>query len=179
MKTKSTLLLSAILVLFAITFDACKKEGCTDPTAKNYDEKADKDDDSCEYEEPTATAPCDAGIEFCMSYGGTNKSGDADFTEINSTRYRVYWTTGSGNAYEQVEFDIYGTATGTYSIDTTYSAGTAAFQFFSTADGVNNGVSGTLEITEFDFGSNGVTGTFTVTTEDGTEVTSGGINAAQ
>lgn len=29
---------------------SCKKEGCTDENAINYDEEAEKDDDSCEYE---------------------------------------------------------------------------------------------------------------------------------
>lgn len=46
--TKITLL--AILGL-SIGLASCKKEGCTDPTAVNYDEKAKKDDNSCIYED--------------------------------------------------------------------------------------------------------------------------------
>lgn len=147
------------------------KEGCTDPTATNYDAEAEVDDGTCEY----PSLPCDEGVEFCMDYGGTNKSGDAEVFEYTSSHYRVYWTAGAGNDYEQVELDIYGSTDGSYDIDTTGAAGTASFQYFSTANGVQNGVSGTLEISEFDFGGNGLTGTFEATTEDGTEVTAGGF----
>ena len=45
MKIKITNTLLVITVLLA----SCKKEGCTDIGASNYDEKAKKDDGSCEY----------------------------------------------------------------------------------------------------------------------------------
>lgn len=38
------------------TTTSCKRKGCTDPTAINYDEKAKKDDNSCEYDTPTTSA---------------------------------------------------------------------------------------------------------------------------
>ena len=41
-----------LLILTTLTFVACKKSGCTDPTATNYNEKAKKDDGSCVYPEP-------------------------------------------------------------------------------------------------------------------------------
>ena len=34
---------------FALTFTSCKKKGCTDPTATNYNDKAKKDDGKCEF----------------------------------------------------------------------------------------------------------------------------------
>jgi hypothetical protein len=34
---------------FALSISSCKKEGCTDETATNYDEKAKEDDGSCKY----------------------------------------------------------------------------------------------------------------------------------
>lgn len=37
----------AMLSLAVLTFGSCKKEGCTDATAKNYNESAKKDDGSC------------------------------------------------------------------------------------------------------------------------------------
>lgn len=37
----------ATLVALTISATSCKKEGCTDPNATNYDEKAKKDDGSC------------------------------------------------------------------------------------------------------------------------------------
>ncbi|MGM0480168.1 MAG: hypothetical protein ACQERC_13175 [Bacteroidota bacterium] len=44
------LMLSAAFTMTAVS---CKKDGCTDETAINYDADADKDDGSCEYEEET------------------------------------------------------------------------------------------------------------------------------
>src|SRR5690606_6748235 len=72
MKTK-VLSLTAIALL---TFTACKKEGCTDATATNYNEKAKKDDGSCLYdEEPAYTVPStysftDASGNSTVSYSG-------------------------------------------------------------------------------------------------------------
>ena len=52
MKTKSiNIALIFALLISGISFQSCKKEGCTDETATNYDSEAEKDDDSCEYEE--------------------------------------------------------------------------------------------------------------------------------
>ncbi len=39
----------SILFLTSITFFSCKKEGCTDPTALNYNAEAQKDNGNCEY----------------------------------------------------------------------------------------------------------------------------------
>lgn len=42
-----------LLVLFgALALTSCKKEGCTDPNAVNYDEHAKKDNGSCNYDNP-------------------------------------------------------------------------------------------------------------------------------
>ena len=38
-----------IFLLVQTTLSSCKKNGCTDPTASNYNSKAKKDDNSCEY----------------------------------------------------------------------------------------------------------------------------------
>lgn len=43
------------LLTVGLIFSSCKREGCTDVNAKNYDEKAKKDDGSCEYDEPVDT----------------------------------------------------------------------------------------------------------------------------
>jgi len=70
--TKNTILLAAAM-LFVLT--GCKKEGCTDSTATNYDADAKKDDGSCTYATVTYTTPAtfdftDADGNNTVSYGG-------------------------------------------------------------------------------------------------------------
>lgn len=40
----------AVLTLAVLTFGSCKKEGCTDTDATNFNESAKQDDNSCQYE---------------------------------------------------------------------------------------------------------------------------------
>lgn len=59
------------VLLSAPLFTACKKEGCTDETALNYDEKAKKDDGSCEYgETPVVTFNISSPAEGTVYYIG-------------------------------------------------------------------------------------------------------------
>jgi len=49
---KSTIIKTSLLLLFvgvSISFTSCKKKGCTDSKATNYDSEAKKDDESCKY----------------------------------------------------------------------------------------------------------------------------------
>lgn len=48
MKTK--MLMLALIVAGSIAFTGCKKEGCTDPDATNYDDGAKNDDGNCQYQ---------------------------------------------------------------------------------------------------------------------------------
>lgn len=50
------------LLVCSATLVACKKEGCTNPLATNYDKKAKKDDGSCILTQDPNTAPLCAGI---------------------------------------------------------------------------------------------------------------------
>lgn len=51
MKLQANLLLIAMLAVGATVFTSCKKDGCTDPAATNYDPDAKDDDGSCVYPE--------------------------------------------------------------------------------------------------------------------------------
>ena len=46
--------MNKVLVILTVAslaiLPACKKKGCTDPTATNYDSEAEKDDGSCEHD---------------------------------------------------------------------------------------------------------------------------------
>ena len=53
------------------------------------------------------------------------------------------------------------------------NAGTAGVEYFHSTNGVEEGVSGTVEVTTWDPTGEGFTGTFTATTDAGTEITSG------
>lgn len=69
MKTKNLLLITAMAVGIGSLMTSCSKtEGCTDPTAENYNPDADKDDASCTYE--------DEEIPQAASYPSITVSGD-------------------------------------------------------------------------------------------------------
>lgn len=56
--TRNILISIWLLIAFSIT--GCKREGCTDPAATNYDSDAKEDDQSCIYPEPdVSTDPRD------------------------------------------------------------------------------------------------------------------------
>ena len=68
-----TLVISSLLLTTALTISSCKK-GCTDPTAINYDEKAKKDNNTCQYDEgytiPTTYSFMDVSGNSTVSYSG-------------------------------------------------------------------------------------------------------------
>lgn len=117
--------------------------------------------------------PCNGDPGFCMDYGTVNKSGPAKLFVYNGSRTRVYWETGSGNTFEQVELDIEGLTAGTYNVDGLAIPGSSAnVQYFSVANGVVNPAYGTVTVSSLDT-INGVTGTFNVTMQDSTKITNG------
>ncbi len=76
--------LAILTSAMTLTYTGCKTEGCTDPTATNYDEKADDDDGSCTYERDAfigtynnSTDNCISGTSFNMTIdegaGSTNQ----------------------------------------------------------------------------------------------------------
>jgi trimeric autotransporter adhesin len=79
MKTKFTLRPTLILlaVSFVLSVTSCKREGCMDSNATNYDDKAKEDDGSCEYEAASTTLSgdissdltLDASLEYTLAGG--------------------------------------------------------------------------------------------------------------
>ena len=69
MKMKRLLLINAIALVSIGSFSSCKKEGCTDPTASNYNAAATQDDGSCESGTTTPSASAPSG--YTPSYTGT------------------------------------------------------------------------------------------------------------
>lgn len=80
----------SMIALSTLTF-SCKKEGCTDPIAINYDEDAKKDDESCEY------APQKIGVD--MTFNPTYGS--------NALALMQNYTDGSGNTIHFTRLDFY------------------------------------------------------------------------
>lgn len=59
----------------SLTLASCNRKGCTDPTALNYDEKAKKDDSSCEYApvvDPTETIVVSGSISTNTTWSAAN-----------------------------------------------------------------------------------------------------------
>lgn len=50
---KNIILIVLATITVGVTMNSCKKKGCTNELAINYDDKAKKDDDSCEYGDTT------------------------------------------------------------------------------------------------------------------------------
>lgn len=77
------------LAASTLFLNSCKKEGCTDPTATNYNEKAKKDDGSCTYTPAATTGKvtimlehtwADSGTEFELGTAYTHPTTNDDLT---------------------------------------------------------------------------------------------------
>jgi hypothetical protein len=72
-------LMMAIATTISLT--SCKTDGCTDPTATNYDDKADNDDGTCTYERDAfigtynnSVDGCDTGSSFNMTISAASEN---------------------------------------------------------------------------------------------------------
>lgn len=82
MKKFKVVTTALIVGVMALGFTSCKKEGCIDPKANNYNEEAKKDDGTCTYPVINMNA---AGTSGDISGGGGTASGTQTFTQNSAT----------------------------------------------------------------------------------------------
>ena len=79
-------------------------------------------------------AACGDNVNFCVTIGSEEISGNATYVIITSgtPRHRVYWEEGAGATYRNIELDVYTTSltTGTYDFSATPVTGQAQLQYF-------------------------------------------------
>ena len=79
------LFLLTLGVYTAISFSSCRKEGCTDPAANNYDEEAKLDDNSCTYDPTTG----ELTVAFQLKNGSTALSMGDSYTDTDGNTVKV------------------------------------------------------------------------------------------
>ncbi|MEJ6776348.1 MAG: DUF4856 domain-containing protein [Crocinitomicaceae bacterium] len=123
---KSIIILAALIGTTAIS---CKKEGCTDSTANNYNSKAKKDDGSCTYDANTVvpvayTTP--STFEFTDANGNSTVSFSGQTNRLDKLSEMVtYMKTGKSTVVDAVQMkDMFGDNVGQYFTDPLLNAST-------------------------------------------------------
>ena len=98
-------LMMAIATTISLT--SCKTDGCTDPTATNYDDKADNDDGSCTFERDLFLGTYNDIVETCS---GINPSSPYSITISASSTNTV--TVNISN-FGNTDVTVNGTVSGT------------------------------------------------------------------
>jgi len=87
---KNTIIKSSLLLLFvgaSLSFTSCKKKGCTDSKATNYDSEAKKDDESCKFPPPPPV------VTTCISDNHTGTyTGAGTLLNVPNTNMTVVFT---------------------------------------------------------------------------------------
>ena len=94
-------ILSLLMIPFiAITFVSCddEKEGCMDPISLNYDEKAEKDNGTCQYAGPNGTTE----IVFFPKQGSVNITSTSSYQD---TAY-LKWNTTEFPGINPANYDV-------------------------------------------------------------------------
>ncbi len=90
MKKKLSQLLILSMVVGGIW--SCKKEGCIDQDATNFNADAKKDDGTCTYEGKAVFWYNQAVADSLLSYGTSSLSYYVDGQVVGSSAANVYWT---------------------------------------------------------------------------------------
>ena len=158
-----------ITILSLFMFSACKKEGCTNDKASNFNAEAKKDDGSCIFPDPEPANYCGLGNLFCVNIDGqVYASEEVELIELPTSNL-IYWH--AHNPDNEVQIYIYGEGIGEYEVDTTEEVGTAKIQVHLPGE-VQFATSGTVEISTWNE-SPGITGTFHGAFEDGRTLSDG------
>ena len=138
MKKTATLIILALFTTGVLTtFTGCKKEGCIDANADNYDDEAKKDDGTCTY--PTINKTSTGNSGDVKGAGGT-ASDTWTFTNNNNTAGWDMSIDATSGSFRLVLQD----ADGTTVLDKTLTAGSGA----QDADGTtSSGTAGTWTCT--------------------------------
>ncbi len=82
--------LLTITMIAGIALTSCKKKGCTDPAANNYNPDAKKDDGTCVYDPPPTGGEISTQIKFHVHHkvGTQNFSFDSTYTASNGRKYK-------------------------------------------------------------------------------------------
>ena len=100
---KKTLILLSVATIGAMTFTGCKKKGCTDSTATNYNSGAKKDDASCVYTPTiTITGASDTTVNVGSTYndpGATAVNKDGSSVDVIVEQMADSVNTGTTGVY--------------------------------------------------------------------------------
>lgn len=142
-KKNQLIVLVAMVGLTLATFTSCKKEGCNDPNANNYDSKAKKDDGTCTY--PVINVGTTGNSGDIQGAGGT-ASRTFTFTSNNAT---VGWDmsiSATSGSFQLVLKD----ASGVIVVDKTLTAGSGPQSASGTSSSGTAGTwTGTITLTKF------------------------------
>lgn len=161
MITKNLSFTLIAICIGAMTLSSCKKKGCIDPTATNYNENAKKDDGSCTYAEPVPdpvpsipfTAKVD-GVEFIEDNLNASVSSWSQTLTIEGTK--------TNGQYVRIKCPASITP-GTYTFqDPDLGTFAAYYDDGNSPYGAANGT-GTLKIVSHNTSTNKITGFFNFT----------------
>lgn len=140
---KAKILLFGFILLSATTFMGCKKEGCTDSNADNYNEEAKKDDGTCTY--PTINVFSTNTSGDVKGAGGT-ASKTWTYTNNNSTAGWDMSIDATSGSFQLVLKD----ANGTTVLDKTLTAGSGSQDASGTSSSGTAGTwTATITLTNF------------------------------
>ncbi len=87
-----TYMTAMLLIAGATTLSSCRKEGCTDKTAKNYNQDAKKDDGTCTYEGSVVFWIDQSTSANLLIAGETSLTFYFDGVVVGSQAATTFWT---------------------------------------------------------------------------------------